>query len=198
MQKAVSLFLLQKFKTANYIINDLKTRGFKILKFDYSYDDFWMRIHIDNYLNLISEDITQLFTDKFPEKIIELFNSFIKSDEFKYMEHLKNKIVKQKIIELIHKQFSPNIDIDEYSRKIFRFDYEDYQIDIRVSIGDTPNLCFTCKKYFPGYSIISDYLETFCLIYNHYDFEKMEYNHSVTFHFHESICNEKYLDELRK
>ena len=97
MQKYISIYLLQKFKTPNYIINDLKTRGFKFIKYLYSKNYFWIGIHINNYLNLIPKDITRFFTDKYPGKLIELFNLFTQTDEFKSMKYLKN-IWKMKII----------------------------------------------------------------------------------------------------
>lgn len=109
MQKVVSTYLLRRFTSPKYIIKDLKSKGFRI---DYCCNQHVFHVRNDNYERLTTYDLIQLLDYKLDHedvitKGIELFNSIIYSEEFKYREYLDDHIIENNIlVELVSKKIS--------------------------------------------------------------------------------------------
>lgn len=139
METFISLYLLPKLVSPKIIIEDLERNDVKLVS---NIDIYHIYSKLSNYLRLISEDISQfLIHEDICRKILELFNNFLITDEFKfiYKERLVFDIFQElipkyfhesKIDEIIHDRIIENIPSYLIISNHLEFNYKNYFITI--------------------------------------------------------------------
>lgn len=207
MQKVVSTYLLRRFTSPKYIIKDFKSKGFRI---DYDCNQHIFHVRNDNYERLTTYDLIQLLDYKLDHedvitKGIELFNSIIHSDEFKYREYLDDHTIEKTLVELVSKKFQKEELTKDYS--LYKFYILDGKYQIRISKFKSIDIYYyspdkyqsKLNKQWNG-----DYIQIFYIsfmdhkeVYQDYKFVD-SYPDQIQIGFHKSIMNQIYHDKLYK
>lgn len=135
MEIFISLYLLPKLVSPEIIIEDLERNDVKLIS---NINIYHIYSKLSNYLRLIPKDISQfLIHEDICRKILELFNNFLITDEFKFI--YKERPVFDMFQELIPKYFHES-KIDEI--------IHDRIIEIPSYLIISNHLEFNYKNYF--------------------------------------------------
>lgn len=105
MEKIISIYLAPMVLSPKTIIEGLKSlkiRIYSVIDGIFLNDGFYLNTEFENYLVLITpEDLTQILIPEYIiTKILEIFNSFIRSEEFKDLKFVANEEIANKLMKI--------------------------------------------------------------------------------------------------